>query len=463
MTVGDAVAEALGTWGDHPCLIEVTREHGIVETSSRQFLARVGGHAARLLALGVRKGYFVPLFLDNSADFITIFLALLQVGAVPVPLKMEYRRFELDEIFANSRPEAVLAEKHHVPVLEPYMKGRSVLVRENGSVSLLQAGDGMPPRDDMPSDLASVNYTYRGYGYPLGAMVTHEQYLHGARVLQDGLGGSAGEKMLTILPMAHIFTLVGCILVPLLYRMSCVITDTMHPHRLFNYIRQLRIENVTSVPEVYSLLARVRDPSTDLPSLKVFVSGGSLLSGENYERIRNAFSVDLLHGYGLTEFAPVSRNMRGRARTGTIGPVCGGVTCRIDSPNPGGVGEILIKAPRLGGTYHGRPAESAEAQIDGWFRTGDLGHFDGDHLVFARELKNTRKINGNMVDLEEVSRAIQRDPDVEEVQVTWENNELFACIGVRRNVDFEAKVRQIRSFLRADLAGYKIPRTIKDL
>src|SRR5208283_1394937 len=140
---------------------------------------------------------------------------------------------------------------------------------------------------------------------------------------------------------------------------------------------------------------------------------------------------------------------------GTIGPVCGGVTCRIDSPGSDGVGEILVKAPRVGGTYYGRPEESAEAQGDGWFRTGDLGRFDEDHLVFTRELKNTRKINGNMVDLEEVSRAIRSDTDVEEVQVTWERNELFSRIGVRRNVNFEEKVRQIRSFLRADLAGYK--------
>ena len=110
-----------------------------MEISSQQFLARVGEHAACLLSRGVRRGDFVPLFLENSADFITIFLALLQIGAVPVPVKMEYRRLELDEIFANCRPEAVVTEKHHIPFLRQYLQGLTVLVREGGSLSLLQA------------------------------------------------------------------------------------------------------------------------------------------------------------------------------------------------------------------------------------------------------------------------------------------------------------------------------------
>jgi len=463
MTVGEALVAALGDWGGHPCLLEVGRERETIETSSQQLLSRIDEHAARLQAFGIRKGYFVPFFLNNSADFITIFLALLQIGAVPVLAKMEYRRIELDEIFGNSQPEAIIAEKNHIPFLQPYLKEAAVLALENGSLSLLQSGKGGQPREDIPPELASVNYTYRGYGYPLGAMVTHGQYLHGARVLQDGLMGRRGEKMLTVLPMAHIFTLVGCVLVPLLFGMSCVMTDTIHPHRVFNLIRDLRIDHMTSVPEIYSLLARLRDPSADLSSLKVFVSGGSLLSADTYEHIKSVFSVDLLHGYGLTEFAPVSRNMRGRARAGTIGPVCGGVICRIDSPKPDGVGEIFIKAPHVGATYYGRPSESREAMCDGWFRTGDLGRFDEDHLVFTGELKKTRKINGSMVDLEEVSRAILIDPDVAEVHVGWERNALFADLGLRRNVDFEEKVKQIRASLRGTLAGYKIPMSMRVL
>jgi long-chain acyl-CoA synthetase len=459
-TIGAAVAEALGDWGDHPCLIEMTRDRGTVETSSREMVSRIAEQAAQLRAFGVQKGSVVALFLDNSADFVTIFLSLLRIGAVAVPVKMEFRRVELDEIFRNARPDVVIAERHHLPLLGPFLHGAAVLARENGSITPVQAGDGNRPREEIPSEVASINYTYRGCGYPLGAMLTHGQYLHGARVLQDRLVGSRAERMLVLLPMAHIFGLVGCILVPLLNGMTSVIADTMHPQQLFNCIHDLRIDYVTSIPEVHSLLVRLRDPHADLSSLKCFVSGGSLLTAESYERMREAFSIDVLHGYGLTEFAPVSGNMRGRTRGGTVGQLSGDVSCRIDSPGPDGVGEILIKAPDLGWTYYGRPAETREARSGGWFRTGDLGRFDGDCLVFTRELKNTRKVNGNMVDLEEVCRALRLDPDVHEVRVRCEQNELVADLGLQKGIDIVQKAKQIKFSLRGAIAGYKIPRSI---
>lgn len=458
MTIGEALSGALRDRGEYPCLLEVDQMQGISATSAQEFQRRIADCAAQLQAWGVQRGHFVPLFLNNSADFITAFLALLQIRAVPVLAKMECRRIELDEIFRNAQPEAIITERHHLPFLRQYLKNTVVIARKRGLLSPVQSADGSAARDDLPSELASINYTYRGYGYPLGAMVTHAQYLHGARVLQDGLQGNKGERMLTILPMVHIFTLVGCILAPLLYGMTCVIAGLLHPRRLLECIGQLGIDYIASIPQILSLLARIRDPSTDSSSLKAFVSGGSLLTPEDFAEIKEAFSIDLLHGYGLTEFTPVSRNIRGRARPGTVGPVCSGVACRIDSTTSNGIGEILINAPQIGGSYYNRPQESHEAHRDGWFRTGDLGRFDQDHLVFVAELKNTRKINGNIVDLEEVSRAIRQDPDVSELQVSWEGGELVAHLGFSGKENFEDKVRQLKMYLRNTIAEYKIPK-----
>ena len=294
-------------------------------------------------------------------------------------------------------------------------------------------------------------------------MISHAQYLHGARVLQDGLHVLPGEKMLLILPMTHIFTMVGCILVPLLYRITIVIVDTMHPRLLFQYIRDFRIDYVTSVPEIYELLSRLRDHAVDLSSLKVFISGGSMLTTDSYANIRRAFSVDLCQGYGLTEFTPVSANRRFEPRPGTVGPLCDQVQCRIDASAPGRAGEILIKTPHETGAYYRRPCESAEAHRDGWFRTGDMGCFDEGHLVFLKELKNTRKINGNLVDMEEITRAIRMDKDMADVRVGWENNSLFAHVALSRHIDFEEKTKRLKTSLREVLAEYKIPRRVSVL
>jgi long-subunit acyl-CoA synthetase (AMP-forming) len=458
IAIEEHINAALRDWGAGPAVLQVSQTRGNTVTSSTEFSQKMAETTKQLYAWGIRKKFLVPIFLGNSTDFISIFLSLLHIGAIPVLVKMDYRSLELDEIFANAQPQAVVAEKSHLRHISPYLRNAIVITHDDSQLSMSQSAEGAQPREDIPDDIASINYTYRGHGYPLGAMVSHAQYLHGARVLQEGLQASEGEKMLIILPMAHIFTMVGCVLVPLLYRVTSVIVDTMHPRLLFQHIRDFRIEHVTSVPEIYELLYRLHDPAIDLSSLKVFVSGGSVLTPDSYADLKRVFSIDLLHGYGLTEFTPVSRNMRNEARPGTVGPLCDQVTCRIDTPAADGSGEILIRTPHQTGTYYRRPGETAEAHRDDWFRSGDIGRMEDGHLVFAKELKNTRKVNGNLVDLEEIARAIRLDTDVAEARVAWERNTLSAHLAVSRHINFEEKTKRLKSSLREILAEYKIPR-----
>jgi long-chain acyl-CoA synthetase len=220
---------------------------------------------------------------------------------------------------------------------------------------------------------------------------------------------------------------------------------------------------MAAVPEIYELLSRLKDPKEDLSSLKTLVSGGSLLTKDSYENIRNGLGIELCQGYGLTEFTPVSANRRYEARSGTVGPVCEQVACRIESASHEEQGEILVKTPDIMGCYYHRPQESKEANQEGWFRTGDLGRFDDGHLVFIKELKKTRKINGNLVDLEEVSRAICKDKDIAEAQIKLDGNCLVAGISISRHIDLESKTKELRFYLKKNLAAYKIPKKITAL
>ncbi len=463
MTVSDSIRSALKNWGEHQCLVELQRDGLAMTTSAAQSLQDIAELAARLRSWGIRPRYLVLIFLENSTDFIKVFLALLDLQAVPVLVKLDYRRMELDEVFANSLPQAVITESRHIPLLKSYLPGIIVIEHSQQRFNLCQSSDLLPSPQDIPDDIASINYTYRGNGYPLGAMVSHSQYLHGAKVLQDGLQGQNGEKMLVILPMSHIFTLIGCLMVPLLYRMTIVIARTLHPRYLFRYIEEMRIDHLCSIPEIYEMLYRLPDPGADLSSLKVFVSGGSLLTSESYSKIKQAFSVDLLHGYGLTEFTPVSRNVRLQARAGTVGTISQGIECRINDPNSAGAGEIQIKPPSGMAGYLRKSDETRKAFMDGWFRTGDMGFFDGNHLVFVKELKDTRKINGNIVDLKELRRAILMDREVAECQVSCENNSISAKLAVNSQADFKEKAFEVRARLRELIAEYKIPRKISIL
>jgi long-subunit acyl-CoA synthetase (AMP-forming) len=459
VTVWDAVEEALSGWKSEDCLLEMHPGHGVSRASALQLLQGVSELAAQFYSWGIRKRHLVPVFLDNSIGFLQSFLALLKIEAVPLLVKMEYRCMELEEVFRNAQPQAVLTERRHLGVIQPFLGARTiVIVKSAERFSLAQSAEALPPREDIPEQIASINYTYRGYGYPLGALVAHEQYLHGARIIGEYLRPQEGEKMLVILPMAHIFTLIACVFTPLLYGLTGSITRTLNPRLLWEFIHDFQIDYITSVPEIYNLLCRLRDPAVDLSSLKGFICGGSALRDEIFERIQETFAVEPLEGYGLTEFTPVSANKRGQPRKGTVGPLGKGIECRISSTLPEGMGEIQIKAPSIMGQYYRRERESREAFQDGWFRTGDLGRLDGEHLVFLKELKETRKINGNMVDLQEVSRALRLDPQIAEAEVVLEEETLVARIAIPAGINFKEKTQQLRTSLRGILAEYKIPK-----
>jgi long-chain acyl-CoA synthetase len=173
--------------------------------------------------------------------------------------------------------------------------------------------------------------------------------------------------------------------------------------------------------------------------------------------------VDLIHGYGLTEFTPVSRNIRGQVIPGTIGLVCDGLEYKISSPNKNNEGELLIKTPNMTKSYYKKRMETEEAFEDEWFKTGDICRFEDDHLIFVKQKKNTGKIKGNMVDLEEVKRAMLMFPKIKEVSIICENNVLTAMIKISSNTNFNKEALKIKQKLEDQIAVYKIPQVIKKL
>ncbi len=463
MTLNECIDSSLLKWGRNPCLVEFNPHNGYSAISASELRSRIQERTEQFRCWGISQKFLVPVFIYNSIEFITILIALMNLGAIPVMVKLDYRKLELLDIFHNCRPQAVITEETHLPFLKPFLTGIDVIARSGARLRLLQGSQQRGRAIQIADDIATVNYTYRGYGYPIGALVPHGQYLHGAEMLQRGLQGNPGERMLVILPMSHIFTLVGCVVVPILFHMTAVIAQTIHPRVIFQCINECSINYLTSVPQIYSLLLRLREESAYLSSLQAFVSGGSLLTAEDYRNITEGFTVELLHGYGLTECTPVSRNIRGGAKAGTIGPVCDKIECRIKTSEGNDNGEILIKSSYMSKAYLNRDWETREVFKADWFKTGDRGCFEGDHLIFLEEIKNTRKINGNIVDLEEVKKAILQDDQISEVDIQYQNNSLTAYCGVSKKIDFPSKVRELKSSLRGLMAEYKIPKTFKKL
>ena len=366
MPLVEEVFVSLEHWGEHPVMTEITPGKPDISLSSDAFRLKVETLSRTFSDMGIRERTPVPLFLENSIDFPLVFLALLRLKAIPVMVKMDYRTLELTEVFGNLDPDIIISEKNHLSFIEPWLTGKTVITRNPDGFSVYQRGPERVRSIQVPDDVATINYTYRGYGYPLGSMASHSQYLHGAEIFQTKLQALPGESMLVFLPMSHIFTLIGCIIAPLMHNLTAVITRSMNPRHLFSTIAGHSVQHLLSIPEVYELLSRVKKAEDSLESLKVFVSGGSILSPEKYKEYGDRFGVEVIHGYGLTEFTPISSNMRGETRPGTIGPICDGVDCTFDN------GEILLDTPYITRGYYRRERETAETFKGGLFRTSSI-------------------------------------------------------------------------------------------
>lgn len=454
------VFDALESFGSSPCITQATSVDDALSITGFELKEKILGFSKAFTRVGLRGGVLCGLFLDNSIDFLSIFLGIMHAGGVPVIGKREYRSIELEAVFANADPAIVVAEETALDRLRPYLAGRTVVSRTPDGLRVVQRTEATPPGADLSKTVASINYTYRGYGYPLGAIVDERQYLHGANAFQSGLQAQSGGTLLFALPCTHIFTLIGCVFVPLFYGLHAILAMTLHPRRFFAMMRDFAVHHVMAVPEIYGVLTRALQDDQHFPDLVTLGSGGSLLSRDQYLELTERFQTQVLHGYGLTEFTPVTCHDRGSPRPGTIGTVREGIECRIDAPSPGFPGEILLRGPTISSGYYRRPAESRESFAGGWFRTGDAGHFEDDHLIFDHEIKRTCKVNGLLVDLAEVERALCELQAVSAAIAEHSDGRLIARVrtgGIDHRRDL---AREIKHALRDRIAAYKIPLAI---
>jgi long-chain acyl-CoA synthetase len=230
-----------------------------------------------------------------------------------------------------------------------------------------------------------------------------------------------------------------------------LIAKTLNPRQLIQAIEEYSIVNIIAVPEIYELLFRTIGENGLPSTLKRLVSGGSTLTAEKHRIYEKTFGVQVIHGYGLTEFAPVSGNIFGNTR-GTMGPVGPLIKYRIVDK------ELQIMGSAITAGYYRREKETREAFDDSWFLTGDYCRMDNGHLVFTGEKKSTCKVNGNLVDLVEVSNAVRSYPGIEKAEIKFKDSQLIAEIAFSKDADNDPK--SLRRYLGGLIAGYKIPRFV---
>jgi long-chain acyl-CoA synthetase len=334
--------------------------------------------------------------------------------------------------------------------------------------SIFAGGPGkFQPAPSAPDDLASLLYTSGTTADPKGVMLTHSNFLGEVDAVFNWVDISPSDALLGVLPMFHVLAQMANLLLPLVKGARVVYLETLNTTELLRALQERNITVFAVVPQFFYLIherifqeVEKRGALTQkmFKSLmrvnrtlrKVGINAGAVLFGKVHEtlgkkmrylvtggsrfdpEIAQDFSdlgIDVLQAYGLTETtAAVFANLPESNVIGSVGKALKGVEAKIvytaddlqsHEDNGPGAGEIALRGALVMKGYWNRPDATAAVLRDGWFYTGDLGHFDADGNLFLTGRKKELIVlsNGKNIYPEEVEAHYLKSPYIKELAV----------------------------------------------
>lgn len=440
-----------------------------------QLQDKVARYRAYLYALGVRPRDNVALFAKNSAAFLFSYMAVASLGGVVVPLNTMLTPREIAFILKDAEVKHLITDRD-LELAEQYEKGETLpvklLISDIEKEISQKKYPEQPAINIQDSDPCVILYTSGTTGHPKGALLSHSNLVSNAEAFTVVTESIPDDKTLSVLPMFHSFGWTCCIAATLYNGASVVIVETFAPKDVIATIRDQGITVVAGVPAMYNFYTSLAKPE-DLAGVRLFVSGGASLPLEILEKFHEKTKKHVVEGYGLSEASPVvSFNPLARTKPGSIGlPIQDCNVMIVDDSNKElgcrEIGELLVQGPNVMSGYYNLPAESAEALRDGWLHTGDLAYLDEDGYIFIVDRKKDIIIvSGLNVYPREVEEILYQYPAIKEAAAIGvpdksRGESVRAYVVLKEDMKLDKK--DLRAFLKKNLAKFKLPREIIEI
>jgi long-chain acyl-CoA synthetase len=413
--------------------------------SSQEFYRNVAGMARALAHWGVNQGDRVAILAENRPEWAVADFASFLVGAVVVPIYSTLTADQTAYILRDSGAKVVVVSTERQ--LEKVLAARdNTAVEKVVVMDEVKTANAVPMRPLMhkgpagrdleleararritPDDLASIIYTSGTTGTSKGVQLSHGNLTSNVLNSLAGFDVRPGHISVSFLPLSHVtarhadvallhrgVTLAYCPFLEELPQTLLEVQPTVFIavprvyEKIFNQVEQkakgflkqaiyrwalsvgrshqskIVAGEVPTSPSwrlanrlVYS---KVRAQLGD--RVEIFVSGGAPL-GRELAAWYAGIGIRIHEGYGLTETSPVIAINNPRAyRMGTVGRPLSNVQVQIADDS-----EILVRGPSVFRAYWNRPAETADAFVNGWFKTGDIGRLDEDGFLTVTDRK----------------------------------------------------------------------------
>jgi len=468
-----------------PATAFASRRRTWAQTQDR--VARVAG---ALSALGVHRGDRVAILALNSDRYLELMYAIPWIGAAMVPINTRLAAPEIEYILADSGAVALFidgAMAHHLRALDGKMRG----VREIIWLDDIASPEGMLHYEDLTAyetaddvgaandDLAGLFYTGGTTGQSKGVMLSHTNLVVNAMNAVAGMGFNADTAYIHSGAMFHLADGASSFGVTMTGGRHAFV-PRFEPVEVLQTIASEKITHAQFVPTMINMLVNhSRFKEFDLSTLSFILYGASPMpEGVLRKAIEVMPHVRLMHGYGMTEAAPIVTLLDPKYTT-LSGPFagrlksCGQVAlgCEVKVVDAdrkevprGTTGELAVRGANIMTGYWNKPDETAAVLENGWYYTGDGAYMDREGFVFIVDrLKDMIISGGENVYSAEVENAISLIPGVGEVAVIGVPDEqwgerVHAIIVAKPGVTLTAD--DVMTHCRDQIAGYKCPKSV---
>jgi long-chain acyl-CoA synthetase len=436
----------------------------VVTLDNAAFADRVSRAAALLDRLGVGAGDVVAIAMPNRVELIIALFAAWRLGAAATPVNPALTPTEMQYQVDDAGAKVVIGDGLE---LDATVVDVDALAAEP---SIHRA-----PVEPRPAALALLIYTSGTTGKPKGVMLDHANIAAMCDMTRAGLGITAVDHSLLILPLFHVNGIVVGTLTPLLARGRVTVAGRFSPKTFVGLVERIRPTYFSAVPAIYAMLTSIPEAETaDMSSLRLVVCGAAPMPAELIARVEDVLGVALVEGYGLSEGSCASTlNPYDAVRKpGTVGLPLPGQDVRVvdqlGNPVPRGErGEIVIRGANVMRGYLNRPEDTATTIVDGWLHTGDVGVFDEDgYLRIVDRIKDMIIRGGENIYPKEIETALYSHDGVLEAAVVGRPDDVLgevvvAYVAVRPAA--AVTVEELEALCAERLAKYKRPVAIEIL
>jgi acyl-CoA synthetase (AMP-forming)/AMP-acid ligase II len=431
-------------------------------------------------------GSVISMMLPNWHEAAIVYHAATLAGMVIHPILPSMREREIAFMLDDARSAMVFVPgefrgRDYAAMLRNVCEGlsdppRIIAVRDNSSGQITfsdmlaaRAFGDLPEVD--PDAVRMIMYTSGTTGRPKGVM--HSQNSIHALIRQLGAHWpiEPGDRFLVPSPISHIGGSIYTFEMPVMLGTSAVLMEQWDATAGLALMRDHSVTHMAgATPFLEQLLAAAQVAEERLPDLKLFVCGGAGVPPRLIEDAAAHFAdAVVMRVYGSTEVPVITVgtiDRRDVAHSAHTDGRAGIADVRLASGDVQGGLEIVARGPQMLVGYHRADDEAAAFDLDGFFRTGDLGHFvDEDYLVISGRAKDIIIRNGENIAPKEIEDLLAAHPAVAEVAIVGlpdpKTGERACAVVVPRNGQFP-ELAALTVFLRsAGIASFKLPERLE--